>query len=168
MKQLLIALLCLTLARGSQTVEIQQVRLEYRWYSLGSGLLRYQFIVQCNTLNICESEGSRWVDTPQGKKEICVSTKKPVDLSLLEKLYNASFDNLEPVSELVVELIRTDDYPNWRIVIKTATGISLLENASNGGIAIWNVRRNNQWFVQKGKTIQLAFAALLRIVDCQV
>jgi hypothetical protein len=149
---------------------ILEVRAAYRWAGLAPPWPGYDYVFTCASTAACTVTGTLWentISTP--KTAFCRQAPEPVASSALRELWLASTLNLSAVKEPVQRLDHTDDYPNFEVTIITSSGSSLLQNASNAfqGGRPWNVKRDGQWFTQKGERIQEAFKKLMQLVPCE-
>jgi hypothetical protein len=167
----MVVLSCLAFPSVAAEPQVLEVRAVFQWAGLSPTWFGYEYTFTCPAGSTCTVKGVRWNDTnSRPKKVACQQAVITVDASnTLQDLWRASTTHLKAVKEPVQRIDHTDDYPNFEVTITTSGGSSLLQNTSNAfrGGRPWNVKRDGQWFVQKGDDIEVAFQKLMRLVPCE-
>ncbi len=145
-----------------------EARVSYRWAGLSPSWPGYDYVFACAADESCTVRGARW-EKANGKKMISCpqKTQSVTALEALQALRLAATRHLKPVQQPLEVIDHTDDYPRFEVALTAPSGTVNLLNTSNGEHRPWNVRRAGQWFAQTTEDIEVAVAALLKLVPCE-
>jgi hypothetical protein len=167
--QLLLMLPVLALAAGcgwggvgspAESVEIQEAHVNYSW----SG-----WDARGYTLNVmCQDDSCRATSTCSvGQPHITVTNEPAmVDADKVAAL-GVITSGLRPVDGPQEVIEHADDYPDFDIRLVTADRevIEVTSTSNTQKNLPWNVRRDDQWFVNEGEQFPDAYADLLKDIS---